>query len=394
MGVTFFLSISRIMLEFTGNINGEYVEQKLVSAKDLIKNFKLDLPKSGLLRFELHPSQLAINKADGTEKFAYRRLLLPETEGVSDGERCLIRYYTRKRPGPTPGRYIYFPNRIPQQGKEWTVDVAKDLEIAVLLLLNSKCADSPFHIPGRSVAEYKISDSRKKAQADMAQVEQYQELIERVKTAPDGYIIRVAKGVALREGLIKMEDANDPFVARAELYNMAKTHPERLANALESKDVQIAGLVSDAAATGKIVYRTSQGGVINWMYADQFGGGQICDCPPKTNIQEILIEHLMNPNNLSRFMGKLYPDTQKGEKVEGGEVKSEVLTPQQIAEKAIEEGILVFDPTDNKVYVMEGKFRSERAFMVVKDDPEKWREELYERMSDTKAAQLNKYFEQ
>lgn len=372
------------MLSITGTYKGQSVEDKVVSARELIEHFKLPIsPKTEKVTFELDKKAkgvIAINAADGRERFAERNTISPLASGTYEGETCQIRYYTSKQKNKDGVKYT--PARVEYTGKRHSVNTRQDLELAVFLMLYPKCADSPIR-SRRSPVRYKMYSAEAISKQKIQAEEQYAKLREAILKSDDDYAVRMAKAISHKLRLIPMSETDGPSIAKAALLDLIRTKPDAVRQAMSTPQMEVIGAVMHAQSTGRIEMNPNTAGRTAWYYKET--GEEIVSVPKGKPVLDHLFKHLSDAEEFSDFVEKIY-----GAKPTVKSVDPTLSEDAQVIKSAIDSGVLQKHPTEPKVYIMVGNQFQDRALKVL-DDPDNWKEEMVQSATSTMAARVQKY---
>jgi hypothetical protein len=185
------------MFTITGIWKGELADNKMVTAKELIEEYKIPYDKTRkVIEFELNTKSpsIATKKPDGSLQVSRGRSILCLVEGTINGETCQLRYYTRKirRPGDTADTYT--PTKVEFTGRKLLIDTEKQLEELVLYALSTQCETSPFRKKNEGFS-YSIVDAKGRAENSLKEELRTTALRDKVlHHMSDEHIIAFAKG--------------------------------------------------------------------------------------------------------------------------------------------------------------------------------------------------------
>lgn len=366
------------MIEFTGIINGEMVEEKVVSAADLIKEFSLpvDPGKESRIRFALHPSQVTVNRADGKERFGESRAFKPFILGSWKGNNYTIRYYQTKikQGGNKSPRYT--PNRIYFFGRGHSLRTPDHLEEIVMLMLHPSCGDSPFKKRNGRI-QYRIADPVGDARKQLQSERILDEIRDQVLKASDEYVKQIALGVNLVHKRISKEHADNPIMARVAILELAAKDLSFVVKCLESVQIKTAGIAAKAIEKEQIRLASTGAGRRAWYYSETYGGTEICKVTPNTDSRQALLSHLSMPDERDRFL--------KGLKLQGADdlegmgkpvgVEIDENDPSSLIDGAHKMGLINLHPGELKVYeVRDGQFHGRSFFQA--ESIENWKTQM------------------
>jgi len=309
------------MFAITGVWKGELADNKMVTAKDLIEEFKIPYDKKRrIIEFELNTKNpsIATKKPGGKLQVSKGRSILCLIEGTVNGETCQLRYYTRKirRPGDTAD--TYFPTKLEFRGRKKLIDSEKDLEELVLFALSNQCETSPFRKSTNSFA-YSIVDAQGRAEASIKDAAVTSALRDKVLNhMSDEHIIAFAKGYRSRNRFtLPIQHDASAIECRVAVVEQIEKDRAWVQSALESPGMLLSGLVRDAMDQGKIKSSNVGGGKISWDYTDGTHIGMVDAKLPGT---DGLVEHLITSGKTEEFKQKIgffnkIEDYEKGGKV-------------------------------------------------------------------------------
>ena len=341
------------MIECTGILNGKMVEAKVVSAKELIEQFKLpiDPSKQSKVDFRLDNTQVAINLADGKERFSDTRLYKPIIIGSYNGDNYIIRYYKSKVPGDK-GTAKYSPNRVSFLGSGHSVRIPDNLEEAVMFALFPSCADSPFRDRFGKV-DYRIAQPLEEAQGKLRVELMRGDVREQILKGSDEWIIQVTSGINLLHGMIDLETAQNHLLARVALLELATKDLNFVVDALDSVQIKAAGIAAKAIEQRQVVLASQGAGQRAWYFSQHYGSKLICNAPVTKDANQALMMHLAMPDEREEFLVTLGMKPKRGGEIVDIDYSDEI----SIIDGGYKMGLFNIHPVELKVYaVKNGQF--------------------------------------
>ncbi len=381
------------MLEVTGLFKGEQVRDELVSAHDLIDFFELPIDTDKeILELQILPSQYSKfpQNSFGEKRSAIQRMKQSLIRGSHKGQPYVVRYYNSKTPKPgAVNDYNYSPRHLNFRGNTQVIRIPDEIEVAVMLVLNPACEESPFKKPN-SIIEYAIVDNAKIAQEGLLLGARKQEITNLIlQTRDELKLINLAHGLKIKGvNPISSKEASNPGTARLKLYHVAQKHPDEVAMAWSNNAVVLNGSVRNAASKGYVVPRPLGAGVVSWMWDESYGGGEICRVAQGMDAISTLAAHVSRPENYQGFMQRL-----NGIISETGEVEINVSelektgmmaidtvvddnNPMMIIMKAHNLDLLYLDRVNDRIFVIGDDGKPQGTAISVVQSWEHWKLEL------------------
>lgn len=363
------------MLRITGLYQGESVEDKLVSADELIKFF--ELPISGETAvFELDkgsPGVITVNQADGQERFGNRTIQCT-VQGMYQGNSYFIRYYDTAVRNPNTDDMVYTPKKIRFNGKQKAFDLRMEKEQAVLFALSKMCGDSPFHTT-RDVSHYRLVNFQARAAANLRYQQMYQEVRNAILNDSDQKSMRIAKAIRVKGEQVSYDQTFTGVEAKAGLLALATRYPVQFAEAYNSPQTLIAGIAREAIDNKKIRAKIIGAGNHMWMYNDS--GMEICRVPPGMDNFTALVTHISDPGIFQAFANMVGANDAIDSSAKVGEYVANVAA-DNLVDQAINKGVVVYDSQANKVYLGSNfQFDPDSRALLSLKDGENWREALH-----------------
>lgn len=380
------------MFEITGELNGELVDNKRISPKQLIEKFNLPIPYEGenaSVRFELIGK--AVKEKNGQKRHAVSRQMNPLIQATYNGETYFIRYYKSKVQNPgKDGGFRYFPNRVKMNGRVETYNIPDNLEEAVLICLNPSCEDSPFH-NHRKPADYKVVNLQERAQAQFEKARANEEARQfLLKTNDEEKIMYIAKGLVFPGGRVISDTLlGSPIEARMALLEETKSHPTLVMKAITDPVVLVRGMMRRAVEQGFVMPQKAGAGRTQWRWKD---GSPICTTESNIDALTGLIRFCVNPNNLAGvksrvddFLGAASLDA-AGDSLKASGAASVIThnidleNKEAVLMRMVEEDLLWLNRDTLKIYLMkDGKPQTKSIGSVV--DKEGWVKKFAEKIA-------------
>jgi hypothetical protein len=385
------------MLEVSGEWEGEIVDEKLVSAQDLVKHFNLPFKKGDKVNFRLHSSVKTKDLASGKLRFADRRQFAPIISGVYKGSMFTIRYYERKRKrtGKKNNGVVYTPLRLAFLGEEMIFDTDREFEKTVFMFLYSSCADSPLRAK-RAQKHWEFFRPDQEAAEKLVGFENHEALRLRVMELKDDEAMYIAKAIQMMKGLLSAKvKLTSPAISKLALVDVAMKNPQGLKNALDSLQIEAAATIIRAQEEDQILLRSEKGGR-TWVWHEDQGGTIILKVGSKAgNPVHKLIEHLTSSlEGLSEFKAKLNKETPNLTELPVNESNDdssiEEMEPDELFKLAVSIGAIGYHPDEQKVYLKNenGQFVGNALKANVGPD---WESELAEGLPRAATGKLRKH---
>jgi hypothetical protein len=250
------------MLEITGYINGETLQNKLVSADELAKLFGVTVPEK--LTIEANKNSKKTDRY-GNVRSSVGVNLNTSILGTFQGNEVQILYYTRKPykdgiPNPQPKRMrVQLPNSV--------IDSTRQKEIAVFTMLHPKCEDSPIK-SNRVTTRYKIKNRAKEAQAEIQRRLLIRETENKILLEKNEDLLRrIALGIRVNRQSIGGAQNMTMDELKAALLNLFEKNPYDFANAYSDVTVKIKGLIQEAKMAN-VIKLQKRGNIAQWIYTE------------------------------------------------------------------------------------------------------------------------------
>lgn len=333
------------MLKFTGLLKGEMVENKAVSAKQLMEEFGIELPKT-----------LVVSRAQtGKDRMGQIKggnvVSAPTNiSGRHNGDTFFLRYYTSEiRKGKD--EYTYLPKKL-KITQTKVIDTTKEADVALFLFLHSWCKsgtnDSRF--PRLNIVD-KAAESRAKMAAQKALADLK---IRILNDADEEKILRIVRGFEFNGQRISTTQASDVATARLALLDMAGKLPAQVSAAMDDSGTAVRGIAGLAIDRGDVVLAVGK-----WNYKD---GTSLCEIKPNQEPEAALAEYIMDNERLATFLTKIHKAAVREIKVE---IKPENLAPRvkeepkdievdslELLELALEKGVAYHDIAEGKLFLI------------------------------------------
>lgn len=238
------------MLFFTGQLGDKYYQAESISAALLVKHFKLPIRVGQPTTFIRTEGSITRPDEKGLNLNATCRV-----SGYYDGESYEV-IYAINRTAKGQGDPVYSPTRLPLGSASAFVVPPQDIEQAVILCLNDKCADSPSETKGSDpritvFQQDVIAKKRSQAAQDRTSV------IVRITGASREVLANTHAYFAYKGEFGYSEDTNTHM---ADLTEKAFTDHNALAAVLDSDNFEEKSIISKALLSNKIQVGNKQGG--------------------------------------------------------------------------------------------------------------------------------------
>lgn len=293
------------MFAYTGPWKKEMVEEKLVSAEEMIKEFNLPIDlKKPTTSFELNMDNqtVAAKDIDGNLKWAKGRNILPKVQGMLNGQSIVAVYYTSKTKRQGDTFFTYTPNRVEFKGKTITLDTQMDLELIVLHAISTMSSISPFRNK-RMPAVFNLLDREARAVIGLKAEQEMLALKSKILNEfKDEQVVAIAKGYRRRDkSKLTVPSHVTAMECRVILNEELKRDFSWLKSNLESTSNMLSGIVRDGDDKGRLKYRDIGGGKRMWMYSNEI---QIGVANSATGING-LIDFIIDKGIISDFKDKM-----------------------------------------------------------------------------------------
>lgn len=365
------------MFIITGRFNGETVEDKLVSADELIDYFKLPIKGKQRAAFRLDEESPGIIAVRGGRKsFAHMRTVQCLINGIGpDGNSYTIQYYRTKTNRPatknTPGYTDYQPKKLPFKGREASFDLVRQKEEAVLFCLTPMNGDSPFN--NNSLSHFRFYDREAVAQSRLNEGMLYETVRDLILHGDDDKIMRIAKGIKIGRLMIPANETRTAVEAKVALIEMAKKHTKAVAAAINDDSTFTRGLVNDAVESHVIKLISAGGNARAWVWSE--GGTQIMRVSKQQNPREALYDHVSIPENFAQFRSRVDMLKGIGGQDAPAQVEANLDDPVQLINAAIESKVITFNPEESKVYILNERRQIDGRAIGKIEDGANWKSE-------------------
>ena len=212
------------MLKFTGPLDGQIVENKIISANTLQKLFGLKVNESTYFRMTgIKQTEFGERRPEGVS-------FQPVISGYLDGEHYVIRYYKKEtlRQGQEAK---YVPERLKLDEKEKGYSAKDDKELVVFMMLSPANESSPFRTP-KSVTLYRTVDIEALTQTSLKKEQELVDLSSKILTETDSVkLMSIAKGIEVAGEKIQSHLTMNADGAKVQLVLLQKKYPEQFAAA-------------------------------------------------------------------------------------------------------------------------------------------------------------------
>lgn len=212
------------MLKFTGPLDGQIVENKIISANDLAKMFNLKVKESTYFRMT------GIVQTPFGERRPEKVSFMPVVSGYLNGENYVIRYYKRETPRVNQ-ETKYSPERLFMDQKEQGYSASEDKELVVFMMLSTQCEQSPFKT-AKSKPLYRIVDVDAITTQKLEDVTKSNDLTNQILAEKDEVkLISIAKGIEVMGEKIQSHLTTNIDGAKVQLILLQKKYPEQFESA-------------------------------------------------------------------------------------------------------------------------------------------------------------------
>lgn len=252
------------MFTFTGVLNGEAVEEKTVSADQLIELFELnkvvDFKQTAL--FELDQSGIktlnyAYNEQTRQNSSSSPKFVSPVINGVYQGQSCTIRYYTSSSVKQTQNGSIksYIPLRMMFKGSSIGIDPASKKDEVVFWCLYKGTNVSPLRdrFSGRSIFKYVDRNLRTRQEYDKAMG--LQSVATAIFDMNPQMAIYIAKGIVVKQEAISRDQCTSDSAAKVALINLLNKYQDDFIKVFNSPETYQIGVAHEFIDKGQISYK-------------------------------------------------------------------------------------------------------------------------------------------
>jgi hypothetical protein len=402
------------MIEITGEWKGEVVEEKLVSAQELVDTFKLPFKKGDRIHFRLHSSVKTFDIATKRDRYAEERMFKPLINGRYNGGSFIMRYYEQKLNLQRKSEKVrYLPVRLRYKGDETIWDTQRNFELAVFMYLSTMCADSPLR-NRRSQKHWEYYEPNVEAEANLKAIERTEALRLRVMEMTDDEVLYTALAIKQLRGMIPSNVKLDtPALARLALVNISMNNPAPLHTALNSVQIEAAAVILEAQDKNMIAMVNEKGARI-WIWSEELGGTVLHKIPTKTGSPlHKLIEHLTSTaQGLVDFKNKvkngadivekrdeILKQTAPPETDEEGESEDDLsdideMSPGALIDLAMSLGVALFHPEERKFYLTNEKGQITGRALKSNLDQTDWKTQLAGDFPKNSLGKLKKHIKE
>lgn len=369
------------MFELTGYFNGEYVEEKVVGARQLIEHFNLEMLKDKkrlVVELDANAAGTYSRNRSVNNNHAVQRMLHPLITGSYNGDQYFIRYYKTKVPRTDRGvtSFNYSPKRVSFRGSSEVIDLQgpdADLERAVFLSLCPSTSMSPFHSRGNSPM-YLFKDREKDMETALMREQIIDNVTSMILEEKSGQRLqRIAKGITL-PGNVRLDSTKTESgdAARLALLNLARKNPALVIDSFNDDGVYATGVAFHAIDSGLIKVVNLGGGRQAWRWTDT--GGEVLKIDPGVAPRYALEQWIKQPANFAAFINRTGSDKEDVNAPAG--VDFDDLSDRDLIELAYEHKMVFLDRKKNRVYQLDGNGQvSNKALVVLKGEPDGWMDE-------------------
>ena len=361
------------MIEITGEWKNEVVENKLVSAQELVDTFELPFKKGDRIHLRLHSSVKTFDMATKKDRFAEERMFKPLINGRYNGGSFILRYYEQKLNLQRKTEKVrYLPVRLRYKGDETIWDTKRNFELAVFMYLSTMCADSPLR-NRKSQKHWEYYEPSVEAEADLKAIERNESLRLRVMGMSDEEVLYTARAIKQLRGMLPSNVKLDtPALSRLALVNVSMNNPGPLHTALNSVQIEAAAIILEAQEK-ELISMVNEKGARIWLWSEELGGTILYKIPTKTGSPlHKLIEHLTSTaQGLVDFKNKVKngvniteeraeilrgietdePEEDAGTSSDNEVDKLDEMSPGELIDLSLSLGITMFHPEERKFYL-------------------------------------------
>lgn len=189
------------------------------------------------------------------------------------------------------GNLIYDPKAIDIPSGQFGYNPAKDIDMALYLLVHPACLDSPFRVEGEyRPYRYVHNNIRKESKRRSEKVTKLEDSLRHAGLLADEELKMFAKGLGLQ-----MDKSLDYDDIRSEIKSYAMENPEKYYTAMQSESVKFIGMIQDAIDNSFIISKKIASTTV-WLYnVGPNKGIQITSVPAEiSNATEYLKTYLGN----------------------------------------------------------------------------------------------------
>lgn len=387
------------MFELTGFFNGEYVEEKVVGARQLIDHFNLEMLKGKqrlVVELDANAAGTYSRNRSVNNNHAVQRMLHPLISGSYNGDQYFIRYYKTKVPRTDRGitSFNYSPKRVSFRGSSEVIDLTgpdADIERAVFLALSPSTAMSPFHARGNSPM-YVFVDREKDMESALMREQVIDNVTSMILEEKSGVRLqRIVKGLVL-PGNVRLASTKSESgdAARLALLSLARKQPGVVIEAFNDDGVYATGVAFHAIDSGLIKVINLGGGRQAWRWISD--GTEILKIDPGVAPRYALEQWIRQPANYAKFSSRVGGVEEPDEsQVLTDDKTFDDLSERDLIELAYEHKMVFLDRKKNKVYQLDDNGQvSNKALVILKGEPDGWMDEAANNLSSPAGRSLVK----
>lgn len=382
------------MFAVTGYFKGESVEEKTVSAKELMELFGVPQPINEVEIFERNKSKK--NKLTGEEQAPLSQGLVCFFEATTpDGEPIKIRYF-RNKTKKDRDRVVYEPHNYKIKART-TIATSKRLEEYVFLYIHPRNAKSPVASKMPWYTHVNVAENvEKEYKSQMA----LKAVLAQIDIADDDKVIIIAKGFKTKNAEISVgsievskDDKIRSMAARTQLTRMAQLYPNEVAVAMGDDVTYIRGMVQEAIDRNYLKSEPVPGGAKIWKWIN---GQEILRTKAGEDAKVALINYAISAEGYLNFhenFSKVRGVAVQNEEILTG-AKARDLGSIAVIKKAADENLLKY-AHDSGAVMIHDKSDEDKWRTLIKIDPgdENWMLTLNNKIQPQQSSQIAKILE-
>ena len=265
------------MLIITGNYKGQEYKEKMVSVKDAIDLFGIQILDRK--KIEMISTRVKPDIHNGGEKHP-NSVTVPLTVNLRNQNGSVELIYAQQRQRNPDNSFRYLPTHTDQTatpfvGKEIVINSISDMEMAIFYMVHPWCKSSPFVGPN---PRWDLNLPEVKAQHEVAKLRILSDLQSQIFSWDENTLRTVAAGINMKRGKntisIQSVDDKDANTLRIELVNMLNINPESFQKAATSAQTKLYGMIA-RAIDKRIFVQLGAGSNKHWAWGQDFGGESI-----------------------------------------------------------------------------------------------------------------------
>jgi hypothetical protein len=260
------------MLEFTGKLGDEMVVGKIVTAKELIKQFNIKFRKDGNSFFKMEGRTIKPDPLNGGFKYAKAIRTPTVIQGFHNGVSYEIRKYKNKSPIGN-GMFRYTPGKIDGFGGVKMTYTAQMIEMAVWYYLFPLCKESPFRQDGREYM-YTFYDPIKEGEISLEFAKETARVLDEIFKKDDAEIMVIARGLRVRGEIVTPARDDTAALVKLKLSQLLQKYPKDFMESWKLGETAFRGTVLSFLDSGLIEVSTDAGGQF-LKFNETVGGEQI-----------------------------------------------------------------------------------------------------------------------